>query len=73
MHPELALEDDVEQLLVQHEELARLLAEKAEVGHGEMGTRLFEELERLRDLRQRRDLEIIRDTMEWRNVRTISP
>ena len=45
MHPELASEDDVKELLREHEELARLLLEDAEAGHCEMGTRLFEELE----------------------------
>jgi two-component sensor histidine kinase len=49
MHPELVLEDDLKELLRQHEELAGLLSEDREAGHYEMGTRLFEELESLRD------------------------
>ena len=57
MHPELVLEDDLKELLHHHEELARLLAEDTEAGHCEMGTRLFEELESLRDLNERQELE----------------
>jgi two-component sensor histidine kinase len=56
MHPELAFEDDVKKLLREHEELARLLLEDAEAGYCEMGTRLFEELEILRDLNERQEL-----------------
>ena len=37
MHPELALEDDVNELLREHEELARMLMEDTEAGHCEMG------------------------------------
>jgi two-component sensor histidine kinase len=57
MHPELALEDDVKELLREHEELARMLSVDAEAGHCEMGVRLFEELESLRDLNERQELE----------------
>jgi two-component sensor histidine kinase len=57
MHPELALEDDVADLLREQEELARLLSEDAEAGRCEMGTRLFEELESLRDLNERQQLQ----------------
>jgi two-component sensor histidine kinase len=56
MHPDLALEDDVTDLLREHEELARLLSEDAEAGRCEMGTRLFEELESLRDLNEHQQL-----------------
>jgi hypothetical protein len=56
MHPELELEDDVTELLREHEELARLLSQDAEAGRCEMGTRLFEELESLRDLNERKEL-----------------
>jgi two-component sensor histidine kinase len=56
MHPELVLEDDLKDLLTHHEELARLLSKDSEAGYCEMGTRLFEELERLRDLNERREL-----------------
>jgi hypothetical protein len=53
MHPEITLEGDVKALLREHEELARLLLEDAEAGRCEMGVRLFEELESLRDLNER--------------------
>ena len=56
MHPELALEDDVKELLREHEELAKLLLEDSEAGHCEMGTRLFEELASLRELNERDEL-----------------
>jgi two-component sensor histidine kinase len=64
MHPELALEDDVKELLREHEELARMLLEDAEAGHCEMGTRLFEELESLRDLNERQELEKAKRALE---------
>jgi len=64
MHPELALEDDVKELLREHEELARMLLEDAEAGHCEMGARLFEELESLRDLNERQELEKARRALE---------
>jgi len=64
MHPELALEDDVKGLLREHEELARMLSEDAEAGHCEMGTRLFEELESLRDLNERQELENAKRALE---------
>jgi two-component sensor histidine kinase len=64
MHPELALEDDVKELLREHEELARMLLEDAEAGHCEMGTRLFDELESLRDLNERQELEKAKRALE---------
>jgi hypothetical protein len=57
MHPELAFEEDVQELLRDHEELARMLLEDPEAGHYEMGTRLFDEPESLRDLQERQELE----------------
>jgi two-component sensor histidine kinase len=57
MHPELALEDDVKELLREHEELAHMLLVDAEAGQCEMGERLFDELESLRDLNERQELE----------------
>ena len=44
MHPELALEDDIKELLREHEQLAQLLLEDPEAGRCEMGARLFDEL-----------------------------
>jgi hypothetical protein len=64
MHPELALEDDVNGLLRGHEELARILLEDAEAGHCEMETRLFDELESLRDLNERQELEKAKRELE---------
>jgi two-component sensor histidine kinase len=64
MHPELALEDDVKELLREHEELARMLLEDVEAGRCEMGTRLFEELESLRDLNERQELETAKLALE---------
>ena len=64
MHPELVLEDDLKELLRQHEELAQLLSKDAEAGHCEMGTRLFEELESLRGLNERQELEKARQELE---------
>jgi two-component sensor histidine kinase len=64
MHPDLALEDDLNQLLRQHEQLAQLLFEDAEASHCEMGTRLFEELESLRDLNERQELEKAKRALE---------
>jgi two-component sensor histidine kinase len=64
MHPELALEDDVKELLREHEALARMLLEDTEAGHCEMGTRLFDELESLRDLNERQELEKAKRALE---------
>jgi hypothetical protein len=64
MHPELVLEDDLKELLRQHEELAWLLSKDREAGHYEMGARLFEELESLRDLNERQVLESARRALE---------
>jgi two-component sensor histidine kinase len=67
MHPEIALEDDLTDLLRQHEELARLLLEDKEAGHCDMGTRLFEELESLRDLNERQELEKAKHALELKD------
>jgi two-component sensor histidine kinase len=64
MHPELAFEDDVKELLRGHEELARVLLEDAEAGRCEMGVRLFEELESLRELNERQELETAKRELE---------
>jgi hypothetical protein len=67
MHPELVLEDDLKDLLRQHEELARLLSDDTDAGHCEMGTRLFEELESLRDRNERQELEKARIELEQKD------
>jgi len=64
MHPEIALEDDIEALLREHEELARLLSDDAQAGRCEMGARLFEELASLRDLNERHELEKAKRALE---------
>jgi two-component sensor histidine kinase len=64
MHPELAPEDDVKELLREHEELALILLEDPEAGRCEMGTRLFEELESLRELNERQELEVAKRALE---------
>jgi two-component sensor histidine kinase len=64
MHPELAFEDDVKELLREHEELARMLLEDAEAGQCEMGARLFDELQSLRDLNERQELEKAKHALE---------
>jgi len=64
MHPELAPEDDMKALLREHEELARLLLEDAQAGQCEMGDRLFDELEALRELNERQELETARRALE---------
>jgi two-component sensor histidine kinase len=67
MHPELTLEDDLTDLLRQHEELAQLLSEDREAGQCDMGTRLFEELESSRDLNERQELEKARHALELKD------
>jgi len=64
MHPELALEDDVKELLREHEQLARLLLDDSEAGRCEMGARLFEELVTLRELNERKELEQAKRALE---------
>ena len=58
------MEDDVKGLLREHEELARMLLEDTEADHCEMGARLFEELESLRDLNERQELEKAKRALE---------
>jgi two-component sensor histidine kinase len=64
MHPELTLEDDVKELLREHEQLAQMLLEDTEASHCEMGTRLFDELASLRDLNERQELEKAKRALE---------
>jgi two-component sensor histidine kinase len=64
MHPELELEEDVQGLLRAHQELARLLLDDTQSGRCEMGARLFDELESLRDLHERRELEKAKRALE---------
>jgi two-component sensor histidine kinase len=64
MHPEIALEDDVKELLREHEDLAHMLMVDREAGQCEMGPRLFDELASLRDLNERRELEKAKRALE---------
>ena len=64
IHPELGLDDDVREMLDQHEELARLLLDDPEAARSDMGVRLFNELQLLRDLNERRELEKAKQTLE---------
>lgn len=56
LHPEIETEEDMDVLMHEHEELARLLIEDPEADRCEMGARLFDELTALRDLHEREHL-----------------
>lgn len=56
-HPQLAPEEDVQAYLRLNEDLARLLLEDPAAGRCDMGARLFAELEDLRELNKRQQLE----------------
>lgn len=64
LHPNLGFDDDVREMLDQHEELARLLLDDPEAARSEMGVRLFNELQLLRDLNERRELEKAKQALE---------
>jgi C4-dicarboxylate-specific signal transduction histidine kinase len=64
IHPDLGFDDDVRQMLDQHAELARLLLEDPEAACSDMGVRLFNELQLLRDLKERRELEKAKRALE---------
>src|SRR5919106_3570941 len=67
IHPGLGFEDDVREILDQHEELARLLRNDPEAARCDMGVRLFNELELLRDLNERLELEKAKQALEERD------
>ena len=67
IHPDLGFEDDVRGMLDQHEELARLLRNDPEAARCDMGVRLFNELELLRDLNERLELEKAKQALEERD------
>ena len=56
-HPEIELEDDIVDLLERNEDLRRALLDDAEASRCDMGPRLFTELETLRALNEKRELE----------------
>ena len=64
MHPDLALEDDVKELLREQEQLAQLLLKDSEAARCEMRARLFEELASLRELNEREELEKVKRALE---------
>ena len=64
LHPELLLEEDARELLSVNEELARLLLQDPEAARCDMGARVFAELEELRDLNERRELEKAKQALE---------
>jgi signal transduction histidine kinase len=66
LHPDLSFEDDVRHMLEQHDELARLLLEDPEASRSEMGVRLFNEVEFLRDLNKQLELEKAKHALEAR-------
>ena len=60
-HPELLFEEDMERVMRQHEELARLLLDGSDGERCQIGTRLFDELETLRS--ERDDRAALRDAL----------
>jgi two-component sensor histidine kinase len=64
LHPDLALEDDAEELLRVNEELTQRLLDDPEAARCDLGQRLFAELEDLRGLGERRELERARDALQ---------
>jgi two-component sensor histidine kinase len=64
LHPDLALEDDAEELLRVNEELTKRLLDDPEAARCDLGQRLFAELEDLRGLGERRELERARDALQ---------
>jgi two-component sensor histidine kinase len=53
-HPDLSFEDDMELVMRQHEQLAQLMLDPSDVERSQIGTRLFSELEMLREERDDR-------------------
>jgi two-component sensor histidine kinase len=64
LHPELEYEDDAKELLKINDELARRLLDDPEAARCDMGQRLFAELEDLRTLNERRELEAAKRALE---------
>jgi two-component sensor histidine kinase len=63
LHPDLAPEEDIQQLIAANAELARLLLDDSEASRCDLGTQLYAELEELRDLHERRSLEIANEAL----------
>ena len=64
LHPDLSLEPDAEELLKVNEELTRRLLHDPEAARCDLGQRLFGELEELRGLNERRDLQQAKHALE---------
>jgi two-component sensor histidine kinase len=64
MHPDLSPEEDVRALLDANAELAQLLLDDPEAARCDLGTRLFGELQALRELNERRELEQAKQALE---------
>jgi len=66
LHPEIEIEKDAVELLRCNETLRQLLLEDPEASRCDMGPRLFSELESLRDLHERRELEKVNRELQRR-------
>jgi signal transduction histidine kinase len=66
-HPEIETEEDTQELMGQHEELARLLVSDPEADRCEMGARLFDELQALRELNEREELKKAKAELEQKD------
>jgi len=64
LHPEIESEEDMLALMRGHQELARLLMEDSEADRCEMSVRTFAELESLRDLNERQELQKAKQELE---------
>lgn len=64
LHPHLPLEDDAKELLKLNEELTARLLKDPEAGRCDLGQRLFGELEALRGLNERQELERANTALE---------
>jgi signal transduction histidine kinase len=63
-HPEIETEEDMRELLEQHDELARLLLQDPEADRCEMQIRLLDELKALRELTEREELKKAKAALE---------
>jgi hypothetical protein len=70
VHPHLPLEDDAQQLLKVNEELTQRLLHDPEAARCDLGQRLFAELEDLRGLNERRELERAKQALEAEVLQT---
>jgi signal transduction histidine kinase len=64
LHPEIDSEEDMMALMRGHEELAQLLMNDPEADRSEMSVRTFAELEALRELNERQELQKAKQTLE---------